>query len=183
MKYSLSWLDQEVEKGIQHEFLFFWGHTQKNEGLTDKSCFSQWFSSPFTVDGVTYQTAEHWMMAKKAELFNDIEITKHILGSETPAIAKDFGRKVKKFDDKKWSKACFEIVVEGNIHKFSQRDELRIFLLNTGDKIIVEASPGDTVWGIGLSQEDPKAISPSTWRGENLLGFALMEVRDCLKAT
>jgi len=73
MKYSLSKLKQELEKGMQHEFFFFWGHTQKNEGLIDKSCFSQWFPSPFTVDGVIYLTAEHWMMAKKADLFNDID--------------------------------------------------------------------------------------------------------------
>jgi len=181
MKYSLTWLNQEVEKGEQREFLFFWGHTQKNKGLIDKSCFSQWFPSPFTVDGVTYATAEHWMMAKKAELFNEIEIRQEILGSGTPAIAKEFGRKVKNFDDEKWSKACFEIVVEGNINKFSQRDELRKFLLNTGDKVIVEASPTDTIWGIGLAQDDPRAPSPSAWRGTNLLGFALMEVRDYLK--
>jgi ribA/ribD-fused uncharacterized protein len=181
MKYSLSWLNQVLEKGIHHEFFFFWGHTQKNEGLTDKSCFSQWFPSPFTVDGVIYLTAEHWMMAKKAELFNDIEIKQHILKSETPGIAKELGRKVKNFDDEKWSKACFEIVVEGNVNKFLKQDELRKFLLNTGDKVIVEASPGDTIWGIGLSQDNPKAMSPSTWRGKNLLGFALMEVRDRLK--
>jgi len=181
MKYSLGWLNQEVEKGMQHEFFFFWGHAQKNEGVTDKSCFSQWFLSPFTVDGVIYATAEHWMMAKKAELFNDIEIRQHILASETPGIAKEFGRKVKKFDNEKWSEACFDIVVEGNIHKFSQRDELGKFLLNTGEKVIVEASPRDTIWGIGLSQDNPKAMSPTTWRGKNLLGFALMEVRDCLK--
>ena len=183
MKYSLSRLKQELEKGMQHDFFFFWGHTQKNEGLIDKSCFSQWFPSPFTVDGVIYLTAEHWMMAKKAELFNDIEIRQHILESEAPVIAKELGRKIKNFDNEKWSNACFEIVVEGNINKFSQRDELRKFLLNTGDKVIVEASPRDTIWGIGLSQDNPKATSPSTWRGENLLGFALMEVRDRLKGS
>ena len=181
MKYSLSWLNQEFEKGMQREFLFFWGHTQKNKGLTEKSCLSQWFPSPFTVRGVTYATAEHWMMAKKAELFNDIEIRQHILESETPAIAKELGRKVKNFDDGKWSKACFDIVVEGNINKFSQRDELRKFLLNTANKVIVEASPTDTIWGIGLPQDNPRALSPSAWRGKNLLGFALMEVRDYLK--
>ena len=183
MKYSLSRLKQELEKGMQHDFFFFWGHTQKNEGLIDKSCFSQWFPSPFTVDGVIYLTAEHWMMAKKAELFNDTEIRQHILESETPGLAKEFGRKVKNFDNEKWSEVCFEIVVEGNINKFSQRDELGKFLLNTGDKVIVEASPRDTIWGIGLPQDNPKAMNPSTWRGKNLLGFALMEVRDRLKGS
>ena len=181
MKYSLSWLNQEFEKGIQHEFYFFWGHTQKDEKLIDKSCFSQWFPAPFTVEGVLYQTAEHWMMAKKAELFNDIEIRQQILESAKPAFAKELGRKVKNFNDEKWSKACFEIVVEGNINKFSQLEQLRKFLLYTGDKVIVEASPRDTIWGIGLSQDNPKAMSPSAWRGKNLLGFALMEVRDRLK--
>jgi ribA/ribD-fused uncharacterized protein len=183
MNYSLDWLKQETEKRKQPEFLFFWGHTPKQEAVIDKSCLSQWFPSPFTVDGITYLTGEHWMMAKKAALFNDVEMLKKILDSDKPSVAKEMGRKVKNFDPEIWSKACLEIVIEGNFHKFSQHDELKKFLLDSGTKVIVEASPRDKVWGIGLSQNAPESASPFTWKGTNLLGFALMEVRDCLKIT
>jgi ribA/ribD-fused uncharacterized protein len=181
MNYSVDWLKQEIEKGLQVEFLFFWGHTPKEDGVIDKSCFSQWFPAPFIVDGITYRTAEHWMMAKKAELFNDDEMLKKILDSDDPSDAKKMGRKVKNFDPEIWSKACFEMVIEGNQYKFSQHDELKKFLLDTADKIIVEASPRDSIWGIGLSQNALEARNPFTWGGTNLLGFALMEVRDRLK--
>ena len=182
MNYSLDWLKEETKKGKQPEFLFFWGHTPKREGVIDKSCFSHWFPSPFTVDGTVYLTAEHWMMAKKATLFNDAEILKMILDSDKPSVAKEMGRKVKNFDPGIWSKACLELVIEGNLYKFSQHDELKKFLLDTGAKIIVEASPQDTIWGIGLSQNAPESNNPFTWNGSNLLGFALMEVRDHLKS-
>lgn len=181
MKYSLDWLKEETEKGKQPDLFFFWGHTQKQDGIIDKSCFSQWYPSPFTVDGTVYATAEHWMMAKKAELFNDTEILKQILEAGKSAIAKELGRKIKNFDPVKWSEASYRIVVEGNRYKFLQHEALKIFLLYTGNKIIVEASPTDAIWGIGLSQNDKEAMNPFTWKGTNLLGFALMEVRDILK--
>src|SRR4026209_108302 len=98
MTYSTDWLKQEIDKGKQPEFLFFWGHTPKQEAVIDKSCFSQWFPSPFTVEGTIYLTAEHWMMARKAELFNDSEMREKILYSEKPSVAKELGRKVKNFD-------------------------------------------------------------------------------------
>ena len=181
MNYSLDWLKQETENGRQPEFLFFWGHTPKQESVVDKSCLSQWYPSKFSVDGTTYLTAEHWMMAKKAALFNDVEMLKKILKADKPSAAKEMGRKVKNFNPDIWSEACVEMVIEGNLHKFSQHDDLKKFLLDTGRKIIVEASPGDTVWGIGLSQDDRGCRDPFTWKGTNLLGFALMEVRDRLK--
>lgn len=181
MTYSLKWLLAELEKGVHLDYLFFWGHTQKKEGVIDKSCFSQWYPSGFTVDGINYLTAEHWMMVKKALLFDDSETAKKILVSEKPAIAKQLGREVSGFDTELWTKSSYEIVVEGNKHKFSQNGFLKNFLLQTGNKVIVEASPADTVWGIGLSQEAKEAMNPSQWRGTNLLGFALMEVRDIIR--
>ncbi|MES1224138.1 MAG: NADAR family protein [Bacteroidota bacterium] len=180
MEYSLERLIKEIDKGIHHDYLFFWGHTQKKESLIDKSCFSQWFPSPFTVDGIVYPTAEHWMMAKKAELFNDNKIVKEILATEKPAVAKELGRKVSNFDAEKWNASSYKIVVEGNKQKFSQNEKLKTFLLHTGSKVLVEASPADAVWGIGLSQSDADALNPLTWKGNNLLGFALMEVRNFL---
>lgn len=181
MRYSLNWLLDELENKVQKDYLFFWGHTPKNEGVIDKSCFSQWYPSGFQVKGIKYPTAEHWMMAQKALLFNDNEIFDMILIAEKPSIAKDLGKKVKGFDAKVWANSCYEIVLQGNKHKFSQSEMIKDFLLYTGDKVIVEASPSDAVWGIGLSQNSNEAKNPLQWRGTNFLGFALMEVRDILK--
>ncbi|MFT3682495.1 MAG: NADAR family protein [Ferruginibacter sp.] len=181
MKYSTGWIKQEIEKGSQPEYLFFWGHTQKQDTVVDKSCFSQWFPAPFKVEGIVYPTAEHWMMAKKAALFNDREIMEEIIAATKPAVAKELGRKVKNFDSEIWAAESYRIVTEGNRQKFSQHESLKKFLLGTGSKVIVEASPVDPVWGIGLSQDDPFANDPFKWKGTNLLGFTLMEVRDFLK--
>jgi len=181
MKYSINWLQNQIEQGVHVEYMFFWGHTQKQDGVIDKSCFSQWYPSLFDAAGVTYKTAEHWMMAKKASLFYDSEALEAIMAAEKPAIAKAIGREVKNFDAALWNTSAYSIVVEGNLYKFSQRDELKSYLLKTGNKIIVEASPSDAVWGIGLAQDAKDAINPFKWRGANLLGFALMEVRDLLK--
>lgn len=93
---------------------------------------------------------------------------------------KKLGRKACDYDDEVWKEKRFDVVVKGNIAKFSQNEKLLDSLLSTGDKILVEASPKDTVWGIGLDESSSEAIQPLKWIGENLLGFALMEVRDIL---
>lgn len=95
--------------------------------------------------------------------------------------AKAIGREVRNLDDKVWKANCRRLVTEGNVHKFSQNEELRMFLLSTGDAVLVEAAPRDQIWGIGLGQDNPKARDPKQWRRQNLLGFALMEVRDKLR--
>lgn len=118
------------------------------------------------------------MMACKAELFGDQEIRKQILGCSDPKQIKALGRKVRGFDQAVWDKFKYAIVLNGNWCKFSQNRELREFLLSTGDSVLVEASPYDRIWGIQLSADAPEAQNPFGWRGENLLGFALMEVRD-----
>jgi len=181
MKYSIDWLKNQIENGLHPEYLFFWGHSQKMAGVTDKSCFSQWWPAPFIVDGTTYATAEHWMMAKKALLFDDKKSFDSIITANTPATAKKLGRAVKNFNAGIWTSKAFELVTEGNLHKFSQHEALKQFLLQTSDKILVEASPVDFIWGIGLSLESDHANDPFKWKGTNLLGFALMEVRDQLK--
>jgi len=178
MKYTKGWLENQVKQGAHKEYIFFWGHTQKHEGVIDKFCFSQWFPAIFTVEGITYATAEHWMMAKKALLFDDKEQYQQILSTESPDQAKKCGRAVKNFDPEVWSAHAYELVIEGNLHKFSQHQEMGRFLRNTTDAVIVEASPVDKIWGIGTRTHE---ISPIKWRGTNLLGFALMEVRDRLK--
>ena len=181
MKYSNAWLKKEIESGKHIEYLFFWGHTPKKESIIDRSCFSQWYPSPFEKDGLIYPTAEHWMMAKKAILFNDEEILPKIIGASKPAIAKALGREVKNFDAGKWTSAAYQIVIDGNYLKFSQHDALKKFLLQTNNKVIVEASPVDAIWGIGLAHDHKHASNPFHWRGTNLLGCALMEVRDMLR--
>ena len=175
MKYNIDTIAPESK------FLFFWGHQPSKDGTITKTCFSQWWLSSFKVNGVTYKTAEHWMMAKKAELFNDNEVLDKIIKANSPAEAKKLGRQVKNYDDAIWLENRFEIVKEGNYHKFSQNPDLKAFLLNTDERVIVEASPVDPIWGIGMAGDHKDVLNPAKWKGLNLLGFALMEVRDELK--
>lgn len=178
-----SWdaLVRAVQAGARIKYLHFWGHRPRPDGRIGASCLSQWWPSPFTVDGVTYETAEHWMMAAKARLFGDGEAERRVLAAEHPSVAKKAGRLVRDFDEAVWERERFGIVVEGSVHKFAAREELRGFLLGTGDRVLVEASPVDRVWGIGLAASDEAAGDPERWRGPNLLGFALMEARERLR--
>lgn len=120
------------------------------------------------------------MMAKKALLFCDHDLQHRIIAAEKPGEAKALGREISNFNEATWNAHKFDIVVEGNHQKFSQHDDLREFLAGTGDRILVEASPVDSIWGIGLSADHPDAARIDKWQGENLLGFALMTVRDQL---
>jgi len=138
---------------------------------------SQWFAASFEIEGIIYPTAEHWMMASKAKLFGDDETLQQILDSADPKTAKALGRNVKNFDESVWKTNCRRFVTEGNSAKFGQNEALKAFLLGTEDQVLVEASPYDTIWGIGLKATDSKAKHPDTWQGQNLLGFALMDVR------
>ena len=107
--------------------------------------------------------------------------TQSRIPSLTPTNTFPLGRKVSGFDEITWKANARRLVTEGNVQKFSQNAELKSFLISTGDAVLVEASPRDCIWGIGLSQENPRAQNPTTWRGQNLLGFALMDVRAILK--
>lgn len=181
-RYNLPWLLEKIQMGETPKFLFFWGHQPSKDGQITASCFSQWWeSSPFLVEGITYTSAEHWMMAQKALLFDDHVSFDKILVAKTPAKAKNLGRKVQNFDLELWKKKCFDVVTAGNVHKFGQDPDLKTFLLNTQDRVLVEASPLDPIWGIGLAASDPKAQDPEQWEGLNLLGFALMAARDILR--
>ena len=174
-------LVERIAAGEQFEYFFFWGHTPPKDGSINKSCLSQWYASGFEVDGVNYRTAEHWMMAGKARLFGDDEMLENILNAPDPKSAKAFGRKVCDFDPDRWSSECEEIVRIGSLAKFTQNDDLRDFLLSTGDTILVEAAPRDTIWGIGLGAQNERAVDPAKWRGRNLLGFVLIDVREELR--
>lgn len=156
--------------------LLFYGH--KVTDPVTETCLSQWYPCQFEVDGVTYTSAEQYMMAEKARLFGDEKIRAEILRTSDPRKCKALGRKVKNFDKAVWDKRKENIVRNGNFEKFMQNSALRSFLLSTGDKVLVEASPTDRVWGIGLGKNNPDALDPKKWRGQNLLGFILMAVRN-----
>lgn len=178
MIYNRKSLEAAFQKGEKFKFLFFWGHQPHPSGQITQSCFSQWWLSDFTVDGTTYHSAEHWMMAEKARLFQDQEMLEKIIEAPTPAEAKKLGRAVRSFDQATWESKRFDIVVEGNRHKFSQQPEIMGFLLGTQNLVLVEASPRDRIWGIGMGGKNENASNPTLWRGQNLLGFALMKARD-----
>ncbi|MFD3478098.1 NADAR family protein [Streptomyces sp. NPDC058695] len=188
-------LVRAVEAGVRVKYLYFWGHAPRADGTIGASCLSQWWVAPFTVDGVEYATAEHWMMAAKARLFGDAEAERRAVGAAHPSQAKKAGRLVRGFDEDVWARERFGIVVEGSVHKFAAHADLREFLLGTGERsergvppaegwgrgrVLVEASPLDRVWGIGLAADAEAAADPRRWRGPNLLGFALMAARERL---
>jgi len=170
-------LRSRFNAGEKLKFVFFWGHQASKSGVTD-SCFSQWYGAPFVIEGQRYPTAEHFMMAEKAALFGDQAIREMVLQAPNPGAAKALGRRVRGFDENTWLEHRFSIVTRANKAKFDQNRELGLFLKQTGSRVLVEASPVDKIWGIGLAQEDEKANNPNLWRGLNLLGFALMQVRD-----
>jgi ribA/ribD-fused uncharacterized protein len=172
-------LIDKLSQGEKVKYVFFWGHQDK-KGKTTKSCFSQWHDSPFEESGIKYLTAEHYMMHAKANLFNDLSAAAKALAAKTPGEAKAIGREIQAFDEKKWLKHRFEIVVKANLAKFSHNTEQGKFLISTGDRVLVEASPIDKIWGIGLAKDNPSIEQPCDWKGLNLLGYALMEVREKL---
>jgi ribA/ribD-fused uncharacterized protein len=170
-----------VRRGSRPKYLFFWGHKPLPNGEIGNSCFSQWWPAPFSVNDVRYPTVEHFMMAEKAQLFGDEEARAQILKAGSPKAAKQLGRQVKNFNEQIWVEARFQLVVSGNLAKFSQNHELGKYLLGTNDRVLVEASPVDRIWGIGLAADNEQAKNPEQWRGFNLLGFALMEVRQRIR--
>jgi ribA/ribD-fused uncharacterized protein len=179
---DLETLRRRCLEGESFEYLFFWGHQPSKTGEVTKTCFSQWYAAAFTVDGVFYPSAEHFMMAGKARLFGDEETLAEILVAPDPKTAKALGRKVRDFDEAIWKQNARRLVTEGNLAKFGQNEDLKTFLLGTGESVLVEASPYDRIWGIGLKAGDERARHPKTWQGQNLLGFALMDVREQLRS-
>lgn len=142
------------------KYLLFWGHQAESDGRAGKGCLSQWWLVQFSADGVAYASAEHFMMAGKARLFGDAETAAQIVAAPHPHAAKALGRQVRGFDEARWAEHRLGIVVAGNLAKFGQHPDLAGFLLGTGDRVLVEASPVDEVWGIGLAPGDERAASP-----------------------
>ena len=168
-----------LSQGEKVKYVFFWGHQDK-KGKTTKSCFSQWYDSPFVEGEVKYLTAAHYMMHAKANLFNDLNAAAKVLSAKTPGEAKAIGREIQGFDEEQWVRSRFDIVVKANLAKFTSTPELKEFLMNTSNKVLVEASPVDRIWGIGIANDNPSIENPKEWNGLNLLGYALMEVREQL---
>ena len=148
-------------------FYFFWGGPA-----------SQWFESDFQIDGVTYNCAEQYMMAQKAQLFGDVESLEQIMKSSDPRTQKKLGRGVKGFDQTVWEQECKLIVYRANLAKFTQNPQLALWLSNRTEDTFVEASPYDKIWGIGLSEHDPLRLDRATWQGPNWLGQAITQVRN-----
>jgi ribA/ribD-fused uncharacterized protein len=172
MFYNLEGLKKTISDGIKWEGNFFWKNL---------SCLSQWYIAPFRFEGQRFKTAEQYMMYEKARLFGDVLVAAKILKAKDPRKAKELGRQVKGFKEHIWASKRFGIVVDGNLAKFSQNKKIKKYLLSTKPKVLVEASPYDKIWGIGLSEDNAWCCNPFKWRGTNLLGFALMEVRDILE--
>jgi len=172
-------LVEYVNHGNRAKYVFFWGHQKPKSGVS-KSCFSQWYESPFEENGILYQTAEHYMMAAKARLFCDDQSEAKVIAASNPGEAKKVGRSVVGFNEDVWCENRFEIVVQANLLKFEQNRDIGDFLRGTGERVLVEASPVDKVWGIGMATDNAAVDNPNLWKGLNLLGFALMEVRDRL---
>jgi ribA/ribD-fused uncharacterized protein len=144
--------------------------------------FSQWYPARFDVDGHAFNCAEQYMMYGKALLFGDAEVAAQILESTVPRQHKALGRKVHNFSESVWKARREQIVADGSRAKFTQNVELRQALLDTAGTELVEASPFDRIWGIGLAANDPRAEDPAQWRGQNLLGKILTRLRDELLA-
>ena len=155
------------------QFVFFW---------KPPAPYSQWTPSVFLVDGLTYSCAEQFMMAEKARLFSDQDVCDRIMATPDPRKHKRLGRRVSGFVESIWLANRSAIVHRGSMAKFSQDPALRQALLDTGDRTLVEASPLDRIWGIGLRSTDARAEDPAQWQGLNLLGLALMQVREALRS-
>jgi ribA/ribD-fused uncharacterized protein len=170
-----------ARSGRRLKYVFFWGHRPQRDGSIGTGCLSQWWPSAFTVDGVRFSSAEHYMMWRKALLFGDEETARLIVAASHPRQAKLLGRRGRGFDEQTWVQHRWSIVTQAGVAKFGQRPELRDFLVGTGERILVEASPTDRIWGIGLAATDERTADPAQWQGLNLLGFALMAAREQLR--
>ena len=175
---SVEHLARAVEDGASFDYLMFFGATPGPQ-LT-RACLSNWWEQSFELDGMEWPTVEHYMMYAKAKLFGDEERMAQVRNAKTPKAAKALGRKVTPYGDVAWGSRRYGAVMRACEAKFSQNAELRDFLKATEGKVLVEASPWDRVWGIGLRDTSPEASDPRQWKGANLLGFVLMDVRDAL---
>lgn len=179
-KYDRPSLVRKWQAGRKRPLLLFYGHKSPGDGSIGPQVLSQWQRTSFSWRGVSYFCMEQFMMEAKARLFRDPYRQGLILKSKDPQEIKRLGRQIENFRGELWDRQKFTIVYFGNYLKFSQNSALGDYLVSTSPKVLAEASPYDAIWGIKLGAQDPRAHDPSQWLGQNLLGWALMQVRDKL---
>ena len=160
-----------IEDRVTDTHVYFWGDPT----------LSNWGPAEFNHKGLKFYNSEQAYMYEKAMYFDDKEIAQQILENDNPRTAKNLGRKVKNFNEDEWASAGYDFMIDVCYAKFKQNEHLAEVLLSTGNKIIVEGSPYDKIWGVGLHWTSEKILNEANWRGKNLLGKALMEVRGMLK--
>ena len=141
---------------------------------------SNWYPAAFTKDGITFSTMEQYMMYRKAVCFGDVKVAEQILATEDVAEIKALGRLVSGYDESLWNGVRQIVVYEGLLAKFSQNEDLKGKLKATGNAVLAECAVKDCIWGIGLSMKHPDRLNKAKWNGQNLLGYALMMVREHL---
>ena len=157
---------------ITETHIYFWGSIYSNFYVSETKPYL------FKLDGYSWMSSEQYFMAQKALTFNDIEIFNKIVNTLDPGTAKKYGRRIKNYDEQIWSEKRYDIMKTAVFEKFNQNKDLKNKILNTGNKIFVEASPYDLIWGVGLYEEDDLILDEKNWNGLNLLGKVLNEVRN-----
>lgn len=180
MNYSNAWLIQQIITGETPTYTCFLSDRCMQNADWDTNCLNENFYAPFKVEGITYLTIQHWLMAQKAALFYDFIAMEKIIACKTAAHAKLLANQIRNVDEDVWLANAYALVVKGNVHKFAQNSALKQKLLNTGNAIIVAITSTDCIWGNGLKFEKNIALNPFKWKGANLQGYALMQVRDIL---
>jgi ribA/ribD-fused uncharacterized protein len=153
---------------IKNGFVFFWGGFPSN-----------WEPAKFSVSGIEYNCAEQYMMSQKARMFGDTEVLEKIMASPYPKAQKEFGGKVRGYVESIWAAVRVTIVFDAVYAKFAQNPHL-LALLHEHEGLYVEASPYDTIWGIGMGMNEKGVDDPEKWRGQNLLGQVVTMVRKSL---
>lgn len=180
--YTPLWLRDQLQAGAKLRFLSFL-RPNAPLGKIDRACLSPWYGCRFEIDGIKYNSLEQYLKSEKARLFEDEDIRQRIMSTSDTETIKNLGREVRNFDEEKWTKVKFGLAVKGNLAKFGQNLSLKEYLLSTEERILVETHPYDKVWGVGLPEGHPAIRQPEIWPGSNLMGFALMVVRDSIKAS
>lgn len=182
MNYSNAWLIQQIITGETPSYTCFLSDRCMQNADWDTNCFNENYYAPFKVEGIVYNTVQHWLMAQKAALFYDAVSMEKIIACKTAAHAKLLGSQIKQVDEDVWLANAYALVVKGNVHKFAQHGTLKQKLINTSHSIIVAITPNDCLWGNGMNYQPNQPFNPIKWKGANLLGYALMDVRDILLA-
>lgn len=146
----------------------------------ENAYLSNWYPSPFTVEKKNFSSMEQFMMYRKAICFGDEAVATKILSTDDASQIKALGRQVKNYDEHIWNGIRQIVVYGGLLAKFSQNEDLKDRLKSTGEAILAECAVKDLIWSVGLSMKDPNRFDKTKWKGQNLLGYTLMMVRECL---